>query len=205
MTFLVKTMMGLTEALEVVEAINSREIHWSSLPESHKRKVRTAWKVFVDHYSTNPKAFIEDFIKIIHGETNEECDFILNAAQDKVITALRTNRFIAAPKARQLGITTLTNALALHHALFSRNANVICMAYKTDNAAENLKRIKTMFHTLPEWVQRATMHWDEKASHQNNMSLWSFKSKITKTASKIEVSSASSEDSTRGKTPTFLH
>ena len=164
-----------------------------------------AKKVFTQHYRGKPQAFIEDFIRILHGKTNMECAFHLNAAQQSLVEALGSHRFVAAPKARQLGITTLTNALALHHSLFAMNANVICMAYKADNAQENLRRIKTMFKLMPDWVRWLVQDWNENDGHQNNTSLWSFKSKITGTNNKLEVSSASSADATRGKTPTFLH
>ena len=164
-----------------------------------------AKQVFTSHYRSRPSRFIEDFVRILHGKTNLECAFHLNRAQIALVEALETERFVAAPKARQLGITTLTNALALHHSLFSTNANVICMAYKADNAQENLRRIKTMFKTMPDWVQWVVMHWSENDGHQNNTGLWSFKSKLTGTNNKLEVSSASSADATRGKTPTFLH
>ena len=185
--------------LELIQSDSSIDL------EGSFELVVEATRTFRDHYKNNPKGFIEDFITILHGKTNEEVPFILNPAQELLVGTLEGNRWVAAPKARQLGITTLTNALALHHALFTPNANVICMAVKTDNSNENLRRIKAMFKTMPEWVQKTVMYWNEGDGHQNNVGLWSFKSKMTNSNNKLEVSSASSEDATRGKTPTFLH
>ena len=193
--------MKIEQAKKVLEAAHGKK----GLSEEAFKAVVSATKVFISHYRTRPQAFIEDYIRILHGQTNEECEFILNEAQSALVGALSDNRFVAAPKARQLGITTLTNALALHHSLFAKNANVICMAYKTDNANENLRRIKTMFKTMPEWVQNLVMEWDENKKHVDNVGMWAFRSKMTNTENKLEVSSASSEDATRGKTPTFLH
>lgn len=194
--------MKLVEAEKILEVSLTQDI---KIDKQTALKIREAKKKFISHYKTNPKSFIQKFIKILHGKTNIECDFILNPAQCKLVDALKENRWVAAPKARQLGITTLTNALALHHALFASNANVICMAVKTDNANENLKRIKSMFKTMPEWVQNLLLYSNEKDGHQNNVGLWSFKSKVTNTNNKLEVATANAPDATRGKTPTFLH
>ena len=170
------------------------------------RDFQKAKVVFTKHYSDNPKAFIEDYLRILDGNTNVECAFYLNEAQNMVIEGLKAgHRYLACPKSRQVGLTTLSNALALHHTFFRHNANTIVMAYKMDNANENLKRIKTMFKTAPDWVQWLMMEWDEKDGHANNVSLWSFKSKITGTNNKLETASASTTDATRGKTPTMLH
>ena len=194
--------MKIQEAKQILEIALTKELE---LDRAAAAKIGKAKKKFMSHYGSDPKAFIEDFIRIIHGKTTEECDFILNPAQELLVDSMKGNRFVAAPKARQLGITTLTNALALHHSLFTKNASVVCMAVKTDNANENLRRIKAMFKTIPEWVQKLVMQWEEGQGHQNNMGLWSFKSNLTGTQNKLEVASASSEDATRGKTPTFLH
>ena len=194
--------MKITEANKILEVALTKDI---KMDKATATKIAAAKAKFFEYYNSRPRAFIEDYIKILHGKTNEECDFILNEAQRSLVDAMGKKKWVAAPKARQLGITTLTNALALHHSLFVSNANVICMAMKTDNANENLRRIKTMFKTLPAWVQKLTMDWDEAKGHQNNMGLWSFRSKLTNTSNKLEVSSAASEDATRGKTPTMMH
>ena len=194
--------MKLSDAEKILEISLTKDI---KIDKEAALKIRDAKKKFVSHYKANPKSFIQKFIKILHGKTNTECDFILNPAQCKLVDALKENRWVAAPKARQLGITTLTNALALHHAIFASNANVICMAVLTANANENLRRIKSMFKTMPEWVQTLLIYSNEKDGHQNNVGLWSFKSKATNTNNKLEVATANAPDATRGKTPTFLH
>ena len=202
MTISLVIPMKLTEAKLILETVQTRNIDLTE--EGTVKKIKKAKSVFVSHYKGNPQSFIEDYIEILHGVTNEVVPFRFNEAQQLLVDQL-DQRWLAAPKARQLGITTLTNALALHHAIFVNNANVICMAVKTENAQENLRRIKTMFKSMPEWVQKTVLKWDDKQGHLNNQSLWSFKSLITSSQNKIEVASASSEDATRGKTPTFLH
>ena len=197
--------MEILESKKILEAVLTKDV---KLDKESAKRVAKAKKVFVTHYSGDPKAFIEDFIKILDANTNEEIPFLFNEAQKEatrnLMEIMGTQEELALPKARQLGITTWTNAVALHHSLFNRNANVVCMAMKTDNAQENLRRIKTMFSTMPKWVQQLVMKWDEK-KHLNNQGLWSFTALIPKSENKLEVASASSEDATRGKTPTFLH
>ena len=194
--------MKVIEANRILEAVHSNPD--IVIDDATALRIQEAKKSFVSHYRGNARAFIEDFITILDGNTNEEIQFKFNTAQVLLVNELENSRWLAAPKARQLGITTLTNALALHHALFVNNANTICMAVKTDNAVENLRRIKGMFKSMPEWVQKTVMLWS-KEEFLDNQHLWNFKSLITGSINKIEVSSASSEDSTRGKTPTFLH
>ena len=194
--------MKIQEANRILEIALTQELE---IDKATATKIAKAKKKFMSHYGSDPKAFLEDFVKILHGKTNEECDFILNGAQIALVEAMKKKRWVAAPKARQLGITTLTNGLALHHSIFVSNANVICMAMKTENAQENLRRIKTMFRTMPEWVRDLTTIFDEKKGHLNNQGLWSFHSRITDTSNKLEVATANSEDGTRGKQPTMMH
>ena len=71
--------MKIEEANKILEISLTNDI---VLDKETVKKIKTAKKVFIDHYKDNPKAFIEDFFKILHGLTNDECDFILNEAQD---------------------------------------------------------------------------------------------------------------------------
>ena len=80
--------MKIEEANKILEISLTRDI---ALDKEAAKKIKTAKKVFINHYKDNPKAFIEDYFKILHGDTNEECDFILNEAQDAVIEALRSS------------------------------------------------------------------------------------------------------------------
>ena len=102
------------------------------------------------------------------------------------------SKYTAVPKARQLGMTTLTNALALHHAIFTDNANVVAMAYKLDNAQENLTRIRNMFASVPKWVQNILVKRTEE--HKSNVNEWTFFSKVSNTEVGIQTASASAED-----------
>ncbi len=196
--------MKLTEAKRVLELINTKKIDLSE--EGVVEKIKKARGVFIKFYKNNPSAFIGDFITINDGKTNEIIPFKLNKAQQEVVKHL-DKRFICAPKARQLGITTLTNALALHHALFVKSANVTCMSINTAKAQGNLKIIKSMFRSMPDWVQKVVLLHDEgtEHKHQDNLSLWTFKSRMTNTDISIRVASASATESARGDTPTFLH
>ena len=194
-------MMTLQEASKILKIIFEQDIN---IGKDDVAKVRLAKKTFIDYYKDNPQPFIEDFIKIVHYKTSTETAFILNKAQQIVIDRYKDKYWLAVPKARQLGITTLTNALALHHALFSNNAFVACMAVKNANAEENLVRIRSMFSTMPKWVQALLYSWNDK-EYFSNKSQWTFKSLVHNTTSTVEVASAASEDSTRGKRITFCH
>ena len=191
--------MRITEAEEILEAAHTHNINLNE--EGVKTRLYQAKLAFIREYKNNPRGFLERFVKILDGSTNEEIPFVFNQAQAQLDEVMKESRRAAVPKARQLGMTTQTNGMALHHGFFIKNANVVCMAVKTDNAKENLRRIRTMFKSMPQWVQKILL--GEVTS--DNTELWAFQSKITGTPNKLEVASASSEDATRGKTPTFLH
>ena len=133
--------MKIEEANKILEISLTRDI---ALDKETVKKIKTAKQVFIKHYKNNPKAFFADFIKILDGETNEEIPFILNSAQEAVLEAVMKTGRVSVPKARQLGITTFTNAMSLFNTLFTTNGSAIVMAMKTDNAQENLRRIKGM-------------------------------------------------------------
>ena len=193
--------MKIELAEKILKGIQGKDVELT--PETIK-KIKEAKETFVSHYSEDPQGFIEKFVQIIHYKTNDSVPFILNRAQQKVIKEYLESNWLAVPKARQLGITTLTNALALHHALFTNNAFVLCLAVKNANAEENLGRIRSMFGTMPKWVQVLLLDWNDK-DHFSNKSQWTFRSRIFDTVSTVEVASAASEDSTRGKRVTFAH
>ena len=168
-------------------------------------KVKQLEKWCHKYYSTHVREFIEDFLTITDGTTNLPVPFRLTKQQLQVLEDYESDNWVAVPKARQLGITTLTNALALHHALFSPLAIVRCMAKDGDNAEKNLGRIRAMFRSLPEYLQRILVREDEKQGHRSNNSLWKFHAVATGQDSSIQTASGASEDSTRGDQPTFLH
>ena len=191
--------MRITEANAILAAIHENNVDLSD--GATRNRIHQAKRKFVSYYRDNAREFLETFVKILHGKTNEQVPFVFNAAQIELDKTLKKKQWVAVPKARQLGMTTQTNGLALHHAFFIKNANVVCMAVKTDNAKENLRRIHSMFSSMPKWVQMMLLG----DVSTDNTELWAFHSKITATNNKLEVASAASEDGTRGKTPTFLH
>ena len=196
--------MDINQAKKILQVSRERNINFDE--EGVRAKIKKARDTFVDYYKARPDRFISDFIKINDGKTNEIVAFNLNRAQKELVSSLlNNNRFIAAPKARQLGITTLTNALALWHSIFVKSAVVHCMSVNNDRAQKNLRIIKRMFGGLPDWAKQTFIHFDEKTGHQNNLGLWSFYSKVTKTDVSLQVASASAENAGRGDTPTFLH
>ena len=196
--------MNKDEFNNILSVVHDAGKHFTPSDED-REKIHKAWKSFKKYYSSHPQSFIEDFISILDGETNVAIPFELNSAQRRVMKGLKKNRKLAVPKARQLGITTLTNALALWHTIFAANANVVCLARKNEDASENLQRIKRMFKSIPKWCSKLLLEADEDEGHKNNTGEWSFKSKVTNTDNQLVVASASSEDPGRGKTPTFLH
>ena len=77
--------MKLTEASKILEVALTQDVQ---LDKEALTKIAKAKRVWVNYYRKNPKKFIEAYIRILHGLTNEECKFILNEAQNSLVDAL---------------------------------------------------------------------------------------------------------------------
>lgn len=114
--------------------------------------------------------------------------FIPNEPQRKLLANLHNRNIIL--KARQMGFSTLIEIMALDHALFNRDQEVVVIAH-TKDAATKLYRKKVCFayDNLPEIV-KGTVTPIERSQTQM----------VFNNGSSIEVTS-----SARGGTPHFLH
>lgn len=114
--------------------------------------------------------------------------FIPNESQRELLDRLHTRNVI--PKARQLGFSTLIEILALDHALFNADQEVVVIAHTKDAAAKLFrKKVCYAYDQMPAFVRR-TIPTVSKTQTQL----------VFANGSSIEVTS-----SARGGTPHFLH
>lgn len=101
----------------------------------------------------DPKHFINTYVKI---QTLQFGRILFNTFdfQDDIIDALDDpiQRFLIVLKARQLGLTTITAAYALHQALFYKDKNILCIATKLETAQNFIKKVKVALQELPPWL-----------------------------------------------------
>lgn len=175
-----------------------------SFTKSDIAKIREAKNVIFEYYKDN----VEEWLKLIvitDIDTGNSFKFgdNLRATQRKALhdffNAVTDGMVI--PKSRQEGITTLFNALDLHHAIHTPNCWVSIIGDKSSTSEKNLARIKDMFHALPEWYKFLFYDYDEKLGHKNNSSSWIWDNKLTGTKSIVDAQSGRE----RGDPITQLH
>ncbi len=79
--------------------------------------------------------------------------FELYDFQEKIIKLFLAKHFIITLKSRQVGLSTLTQALCLWSAMHYANFNVLILSTGQRNAASFLYKIRQMYENLPnnEW------------------------------------------------------
>ncbi len=100
-----------------------------------------------------------NYFWIINKESKQDVLLSLNDAQQFVLdTILRMkaqgrSQRVMTIKARQLGMSTLTEALIAHKAMFFRNAQCFVVSYDDDHAAYLFKIMQHIYDKMPWWLK----------------------------------------------------
>ena len=73
--------------------------------------------------------------------------------QEELLELIKSNRFVTALKARQLGYTTLAMAHSLWLAFFRPGATVLIVSRNQKSANKNLAQARLAYTFLPEWMK----------------------------------------------------
>lgn len=135
-------------------------------------------------YSQNPELFFRDCVKIPAGEmfggTTGRTSFELFDYQQETLDLIRSNRYVAVLKARQLGLTTLMMAYAFWTLLFRPGSNVVLVSRSQTAANSALEMIDFMYNFLPAWAkQRGPKVESDAATHHSYRFHDGLTSKIT--------------------------
>ena len=109
----------------------------------------------------DPVYFINNFVKISH-PIEGLLSFKLYPFQEDCIKQFQDYRFNIVLKARQLGLSTATSSFILWMMLFHREKTILTVATKLSTAANMVKKVKTMYKNLPEWMKIAKPVSDHK-------------------------------------------
>ena len=119
-----------------------------SLPQDSRQSVRR------EQLRRDPALFITECCWI---DTEPEWEkFILWPAQSATLEDFRRHARVAVLKARQLGLTWLALAYALHLMLFVPGTTVLFFSKGEREARELLRRLKGMVERLPAWLRPET-------------------------------------------------
>jgi hypothetical protein len=111
----------------------------------------------------DPVYFIKKYVQIQHPKRGL-IPFKLFDYQEKLLHDYVTDRFNIILKSRQIGISEVTAAYAVWLMLFHKDKNILVMASKAETAKNIIKKVKTSFKYIPEWLMLADVITDNRFS-----------------------------------------
>ena len=104
--------------------------------------------------ATDEAYFLENYVFIPSEEDPRgRTEFELFDHQHELLTLFKTNRFVVALKARQLGYTTLAMAHALWLSFFRPGAVILVVSRNQKSANKNLGQARLAYQFLPNWMK----------------------------------------------------
>jgi hypothetical protein len=104
--------------------------------------------------AADERYFIETYVWIPSEEdARGRTRFLLFDYQEDLLNLVRSNRFVVALKARQLGYTTLAMGHALWLALFRPGAQCLIVSRNQKSSNKNLSQVRMAWQFLPEWLK----------------------------------------------------
>lgn len=100
---------------------------------------------------TDPLYFLKRYCYISHPKRGL-IKFDTFPFQDDCIKEFETHRFNIVLKSRQLGLSTICAGYCLWMALFQKEKNVVVLATRLDVAKNFLRKVLTMYDSLPDWL-----------------------------------------------------
>lgn len=137
----------------------------------------------------DPIYFMKKYVKIQH-PLRGTIPFDTYAFQDKTLHQLVMERYNIILKSRQMGITTLVAAYALHMMIFNSDKNIMCISITQELSKDIVTKVRFGNENLPSWLK-------VKSLTENQLSL-----KLANGSQIRAVSSA--EGSTRGSALSML-
>gem|GEM_PF-1149548 len=111
---------------------------------------------WVERFKREPRDFIERYLKIRIKDSDQIASFILNIGQQRIYRTVQRIRAEGRPvrlvilKARQLGASTLTEAIAFWRARFWQNTNALIISHNKTSAEAIFEMSKLFYEELPD-------------------------------------------------------
>ena len=96
--------------------------------------------------------FFRKYCYIEH-PTKGKIKFDLYPFQEKTLSEMHCHDFNIILKSRQLGISTLTSAYALHMMLFKPNSKILIISVKQETAKGIVDKVRFAYDNLPSWLR----------------------------------------------------
>jgi len=115
-------------------------------------QIKEASKIEYKKCATDIVYFFKKYVYIAH-PTRGKIKFNLYPFQEDILTDIMNNPYTLILKSRQLGISTLISACALHLMVFSKDKKILAIANKQDSAKNIVEKVKYAYDYLPEWMK----------------------------------------------------
>lgn len=141
-----------TNIIETVSNDESEIINKINLPQSEKNidRITEYVKKWIE-YKNNPIKFMEECIQIPTPGGNTLIK--LYEPQKRIVESFFKDHYLIILKSRQIGISTITQALITYIFVFYKNCKVGIVSRKAEEASDFSCKVQDMIDNLPDWLR----------------------------------------------------
>lgn len=153
--------LGKRKALEIqaererIKPITKEEMQQLSVDEITVLKAAAKVEAIIRHAREDKAFFIQKFVRIEDKDAPDPMVlFTLWPKQKEALEAFDKHKLTIVLKARQLGLSWLALAFAVHGLVFQPGYSVVALSKREDEAKELVRRVKLILEHLPPFIIR---------------------------------------------------
>ena len=153
--------LGKRKALEIqaererIKPITKEEMQQLSVDEITVLKAAAKVEAIIRHAREDKAFFIQKFVRIEDKDAPDPMVlFKLWPKQKEALEAFDKHKLTIVLKARQLGLSWLALAFAVHGLMFQSGYSVVALSKREDEAKELVRRVKLILEHLPPFIIR---------------------------------------------------
>ncbi len=153
--------LGKRKALEIqaererIKPITKEEMQQLSVDEITVLKAAAKVEAIIRHAREDKAFFIQKFVRIEDKDAPDPMVlFRLWPKQKEALEAFEKHKLTIVLKARQLGLSWLALAFAVHGLVFQPGYSVVALSKREDEAKELVRRVKLILEYLPPFIIR---------------------------------------------------
>lgn len=122
------------------------------MPEKTTKNIKDVIREEYVKCAKDPIYFMKKYVKIQH-PIRGTILFDTYPFQDRTLKELSTERYNIILKSRQMGITTLVAAYALHMMTFNSDKSILCLSITQETSKEIVTKVRFANDNLPSWLK----------------------------------------------------
>jgi len=150
-----KRAIEIQEERERIKPITKEEMQQLSVDEITVLKAAAKVEAIIRHAREDKAFFIQKFVRIEDKDAPDPMVlFRLWPKQKEALEAFEKHKLTIVLKARQLGLSWLALAFAVHGLVFQPGYSVVALSKREDEAKELVRRVKLILEYLPPFIIR---------------------------------------------------